>query len=455
MFTTGNDFDPDGDAFSVVNIVNPAHGTASAFGSGFTYTPNAGFSGIEVITYILRDTHGLTSNGLATVLVNAGPQPPIVVSNNYTVQVGGSLTITLSAVDPEGQPLTWSYVTTPAGQLTGSLSGAAPTLTYTAPATPQVDSFIYEVNDGALTAQGTIVITVTRANVAPIAVDDVATTTQETPGPIDVLANDTDADNDTLAISSATSGVHGQVSCTSAICTYTPEPGFFGTDSFTYTISDGFGGADEATVTVVTVPNSAPIATDQNASTAEDTPVAIVLPASDVDPADVLSFVIVAQPAHGVLSGTAPNVTYTPSANFHGSDSFTFKANDGAADSNVATVSINVAAVNDAPVAASASVSTSRDVAVGVTLSASDIDGDSLSFAVATQPTHGTLSGTGASLTYTPNSGYAGPDSFTYTANDGTVDSNVAVVTITVIATNRPPTRMAPRTQHPRMSLFL
>ena len=75
-----------------------------------------------------------------------------------------------------------------------------------------------------------------------------------------------------------------------------------------------------------------------------------------------------------------------------------------------------------------------------MTLSASDIDGDSLSFAVATQPTHGTLSGTGASLTYTPNSGYAGPDSFTYTANDGTVDSNVAVVTITVIATNRPPT---------------
>ena len=87
--------------------------------------------------------------------------------------MGSSLTIALSAVDPEGQPLTWSYVTTPAGQLTGSLSGGAPTLTYTAPANPQVDSFIYEVSDGALTAQGTIVITVTRANVAPVAVNDV------------------------------------------------------------------------------------------------------------------------------------------------------------------------------------------------------------------------------------------------------------------------------------------
>src|SRR4029079_1208808 len=103
-----------------------------------------------------------TSTGLATVLVNSGPQPPIAVSNNYTVQAGGSLTITLSAVDPEGQPLTWSYVTTPAGQLTGSLSGAAPTLTYVAPATPIIDSFTYEVSDGTLTAQGTIVITVTR-----------------------------------------------------------------------------------------------------------------------------------------------------------------------------------------------------------------------------------------------------------------------------------------------------
>ncbi|MEY2417216.1 MAG: hypothetical protein QOH53_2550, partial [Ilumatobacteraceae bacterium] len=191
---------------------------------------------------------------------------------------------------------------------------------------------------------------------------------------------------------------------------------------------------------VVTVPNSAPVATDQNAGTPEDTPLAVVLQGSDVDPADVLSFAIVAQPAHGVLSGTAPNVTYTPNTNFHGSDSFTFKANDGAADSNVATVSINVSAVNDAPAAVSMSVSTSRDVAVGVTLSASDVDGDALSFAVATQPAHGTMSGTGASLTYTPNSGYAGPDSFTYKANDGTVDSNVAVVSITVIATNRPPT---------------
>src|SRR6185295_5114711 len=280
VFTTVNDFDPDGDAIGVVSVANPPHGTVVNFGSGFGYTPNAGFSGTETVFYTLRDAHGLTSIGLATVLVNAGPQPPVAVSNSYTVTAGGSLSITLSAVDPEGQPLAWSFVTTPAGILTGSLTGAAPTLTYTAPATPMIDSFIFEVSDGALTAQGTIVITVTRANIAPVAVDDVAATTQETPKAIDVLANDTDADHDTLAISSATGATHGQVSCTPVLCTYTPEPGFFGTDSFTYTITDGFSGADEGAVAVTVSPS--PISASLNPATLTTGPGATSIALADI-----------------------------------------------------------------------------------------------------------------------------------------------------------------------------
>jgi hypothetical protein len=194
-----------------------------------------------------------------------------------------------------------------------------------------------------------------------------------------------------------------------------------------------------AALTVI-VPNVAPVATNQSPSTSEDTPLSVVLHATDSNPADVLSFVVVAQPAHGVLTGAAPNLTYTPAANFNGADSFTFRANDGTVDSNTATVSITVDPVNDAPVAAAVSVSTPRDVAVSVPLSATDVDGNALTFTIASQPANGTLTGSGASRTYTPNAGYAGPDSFTYTANDGTVDSNTAAVSITVEATNRPPT---------------
>ena len=144
----GNDFDPDGDGFSVVKVLTPAHGTVANFGSSINYTPNPGFSGIETITYILRDDHGLLSTGLLVVSVNVtGDQPPIAGSASYAVAAGDTLSIILSAVDPDGQPLTWSFVTTPVGSLTGALTGAAPTLTYTAPATPQTDSFIYKVSE--------------------------------------------------------------------------------------------------------------------------------------------------------------------------------------------------------------------------------------------------------------------------------------------------------------------
>jgi Ca2+-binding RTX toxin-like protein len=94
--------------------------------------------------------------------------------------------------------------------------------------------------------------------------------------------------------------------------------------------------------------NTPPVAQDQSVSTREDTPAAITLGATDANN-NPLTYTIVDQPAHGTLSGTGPNRTYTPAANYNGPDSFTFKANDGTADSNVATVSINVTPVNDAP----------------------------------------------------------------------------------------------------------
>jgi hypothetical protein len=177
--------------------------------------------------------------------------------------------------------------------------------------------------------------------------------------------------------------------------------------------------------------NDPPVADDQSVSTDEDTAVEITLTASDVD-GDPLTFGIVTAPAHGALSGAAPNVTYTPDADYHGPDSFTFRANDGVADSNLAAVSITVDPVNDAPVADDQSVSTDQDTPLDVTLTASDVDGDPLTFTTVTGPSHGTLSGTAPDVTYTPDAGYDGPDSLTFRANDGVADSNLATVSITV-----------------------
>ena len=136
--------------------------------------------------------------------------------------------------------------------------------------------------------------------------------------------------------------------------------------------------------------------------------------------ADTLTYTIVTPPAHGTLSGTAPNLTYTPAANYNGPDSFTFKVNDGTVDSATATVSITVTPVNDAPVAIAQSVTTAEDTAKASPWPAPMPKADALTYTIVAQPAHGTLSGTAPNLTYTPAANYNGADSFTFKANDGT-----------------------------------
>ncbi|MHB8112088.1 MAG: beta strand repeat-containing protein, partial [Bellilinea sp.] len=197
--------------------------------------------------------------------------------------------------------------------------------------------------------------------------------------------------------------------------------------SFTFQVrddggTDNFGVNEDPTLYTMTINvtanNNAPVANPQTPSVAEDTATPITLTASDVDN-DPLTYSIVTPPSHGTLSGTIPSLTYTPEANYNGPDSFTFKVNDGVVDSDPATVSITVEAVNDAPVANAQSKPVTEDTATTITLTGSDIDSSSLTYSVVTNPSHGTLSGSGATRTYTPAANYNGPDSFTFKVNDG------------------------------------
>lgn len=185
-------------------------------------------------------------------------------------------------------------------------------------------------------------------------------------------------------------------------------------------------------------PNNAPVAVNQMITTAEDASVGITLNASDPE-GSTLTFTVVSAPSHGSLSGIAPNLTYAPNADYNGSDSFTFKANDGHIDSNTATIAITVTPVNDAPVASSQSLTTNEDTGIAVMLAASDVDGDILSYSIVSSPVHGALTGTAPNLTYTPAADYNSADSFTFKANDGKADSNIAFVTITVTPVNDVP----------------
>ncbi|HEX5875388.1 MAG TPA: DNA/RNA non-specific endonuclease [Pyrinomonadaceae bacterium] len=190
--------------------------------------------------------------------------------------------------------------------------------------------------------------------------------------------------------------------------------------------------------------NNPPGTENQFATTAEDVPAEIALNAVSPALSATFTYTIVGQPANGVLSGSGPTFTYTPAANFHGSDSFTFRVNDGARDSNTSTVNISITAVNDAPAANSQSVTTNSNTPVAITLTGSDVETADLVFEVTANPAHGTLSGTGANLTYTPNTNYSGPDSFQFTARDSgdgaspALTSSAATVSITVNDTVAP-----------------
>ena len=275
------------------------------------------------------------------------------------------------------------------------------------------------------------------SNHAPVANAQSVTTAENTAKAITLTASD--VDGDTLTYSVVTGPTHGALSGTAPALTYTPAANYKGADSFTFKANDGKLDSATATVTItVTAVNRPPVANAQSVTTAEDTAIAITLTASDPD-GDTLTYSVVTGPAHGALTGTAPNLTYTPVANYNSSDSFTFKANDGKLDSATATVSITVTPVNDAPVANVQSVTTAQDAPKAVTLTASDVDGDALTYILVALPAHGTLGGTAPNLTYTPAVNYNGPDSFTFKANDGTVDSNVATVSITVTPLSNAP----------------
>jgi hypothetical protein len=213
---------------------------------------------------------------------------------------------------------------------------------------------------------------------------------------------------------------------------YTPTANFSGVDHLTFRANNGQVDSNVATITITVQPvNDAPVVDDQTLVTNEDTPLTITLSATDLD-SQTLAYSLVTTPTNGALTGSPPTLTYTPTVNFSGVDHFTFKANDGLADSNVATVTVTVQPVNDAPVAADQAVTAAFGSTVVITLTATDPDGDPLTFRLLEQPQNGALDGAGPIWTYAPDLGFSGSDQVAFVANDGQVDSNRAVVAIQV-----------------------
>jgi VCBS repeat-containing protein len=300
----------------------------------------------------------------------------------------------------------------------------------------------------------------TFVNHPPDAINDAFTTSEDRTTTGNVLTNDTDADGDPLKATLVTGPQHGALTLgPDGSFSYTPTADYTGTDTFTYKLSDDTGGfhlhgllgflrpggghTDTATVTITVTPvNDAPAADNDTYTVVEDGVLTVGGPGvlgndTDVDntPAQ-LSAVLGAGPSHGTLAlNPDGSFTYTPTANFNGADSFTYRASDGVGSSSPATVNITVTAVNDAPVANSDTATTAEDNSVTIAVLVNDIDVENspLTPALASQPTNGiVLLNPDKTYTYTPNSGFSGTDSFTYNISDGTATSNTATVSITV-----------------------
>ncbi|WP_264060738.1 Ig-like domain-containing protein [Mycolicibacterium psychrotolerans] len=204
--------------------------------------------------------------------------------------------------------------------------------------------------------------------------------------------------------------------------------------------------AKDNTLRVITpVENTAPVAGDTTAVTNEDTAVLITPAVTDPDPGDTLTVTATSTPAHGTVtvSPDGKTFTYTPAADWWGTDSFSYTATDGTLTSNTATVTVTVAAVPDAPTAANTTAVTNEDTAILITPAVTDVDPGSVLTVVPTStPAHGTVTVSldGKSFTYIPNQNWSGSDSFTYTASDGALTSNTATITVTVAAVPDAPT---------------
>ena len=488
---TDNDVLTDADSLSVQSVGNASHGTVRLLSSGqIEFLPDANYHGLATFDYVVTDTFGATSTNTVTLSIGAVNDTPVVQGESTNTNEDTTLYIAASQllandsdVDTatDGQVLSLSAVSSISGKTHGTVTLVNNTDgTQTVQFTPDanyhgVASFNYTVSDGNggyATALATI--NLAAVNDAPVTVGETSSTDEDV-GLIftqaQLLANDSDVDTVTdgqvLTISAVSGATNGRVSMlANGDIQFIPNANYHGTASFTYTVSDGNGGTTDASVSItVNAVNDTPVVLGESTSSNEDTTLYIAASKllandSDVDTAtdgQVLSLSAVSSisgKTHGTVTlvnntdGTQ-TVQFTPDANYHGVASFNYTVSDGNGGYATALATINLAAVNDAPVTVGETSSTDEDVGLIFTqaqLLANDsdvdtvTDGQVLTITAVSNATNGTVSMlVNGDIRFIPNVNYHGTASFTYTVSDGNGGTTDASVSITVNAVNDTP----------------
>lgn len=356
---------------------------------------------------------------------------PIANAQSVATNEDMPLVTTLTGTDPEGAPLTYSISRNP---IKGSLSCAGAVCTYTPASNVYgTDFFNFKVSDGSLSSRAaTVNITINSVNDAPT-IEPIDYTSNED-AILTLLPVKADIDGDATIVTITTQPSHGTAASSgSDAVVYTPSTNYFGTDSFTISAYDGKTYSTPVAVSLtIRAINDAPTVADQMVNGLEDTTLVFPLTASDVD-GDVLSVTQGSRPAHGELTLTTSGATatYTPDAEYSGTDSFTYRVTDGVTWSSTATVSITVDAVNDAPIAYDAELTVMAGTSAVTPLIASDAEGGALTSVIVSAPTMGTAEIVGDYIVYTANVEANGDDTIGFAVRDSQgLQSNVGTIRI-------------------------
>ena len=342
--TTGylNATDADGDGLIYSNVDNASNGTVIINNNGtYTYTPKNGFMGNDTFTYKTNDVY--TDSNIATVNIQVHPVNHPPVSNNITfdIETNDNLTGQLKATDGDGDPVIYEIKNnTSQGNITLNSNG---TFSYV-PAEGFIgnDSFIYTAKDWKDNGNtATVQINIHPENQAPIA-NNITYIMNKNENMTDNIVG-TDADGDPLSYNIKNMPTKGKLTFNdNGTFIYTPNNGFYGVDTFSYTAKDWKNISNTGIVTIeINNVNHAPLVQNINISTTMNKEIKGLFKGIDVD-ADKLTYKIVNKTAHGTLILNSNQFTYKPAANYIGTDTFTYKANDGLNDSNIGKIIIKV-----------------------------------------------------------------------------------------------------------------